>query len=505
MIKSDLSPGWRGKYFTKPVSDALLLAGSLLVISLLMVPYVSNGYWYDDALNSQIHAFLHRVDGSLGDFSYRVVMHWLQQEGRLMLGFFYGYAGFYFFNNLEALRLVHGLLIVANIALYGYMLRLLGARNSFVAIWAILLVGLFQIHGRGLDPVAGFAFHYPLLGIQLSITLILFVKWVEQKNLHYLHMSLSIWLLSMLCYEANFIFIPIAFAVMYISDSRNKRYPWLLLVGAMSLYLGLAFYLKSQAVGGTYAGTSFGEVSKMLPAYFKQLSATFPLASYLAATHQSLPIGALFNEMINSALAWAVFISSLIIIKASISTNATKQVIRREAILISVGMLLLPAVFPAISLRYQNEVGWGVGTLPVYYQYFGLAFLLAWAVSGIPKGKAFQTVVPVIISCYLALNVTMNTSMANSVDAFWREPRETLIVQAQTGLFDQVREGDIVHTVNVAHYINANLIYEGSGKRVYVPTDDHAWYPEAPGAAAKSFELSRNEAGKYEVVQRQAK
>jgi hypothetical protein len=61
-----------------------------------------------------------------------------------------------------------------------------------------------------------------------------------------------------------------------------------------------------------------------------------------------------------------------------------------------------------------------------------------------------------------------------------------------TLLFNKVQDGDIVHVKNVLHYINANLIFEWSGKHVYVPTDfDHSWYPEVPSKSAKTFELSR--------------
>ena len=83
-------------------SDIIFLTGGLFLVVLLLVPYMSNGFWFDDALNSQIYYGLQRVHGDLGDFSLRVVKHWLYHEGRLMIGFLFGYPLFYFFTDLLA-------------------------------------------------------------------------------------------------------------------------------------------------------------------------------------------------------------------------------------------------------------------------------------------------------------------------------------------------------------------------------------------------------------------
>lgn len=478
-------------------NDALMLIGGLIVVALLLVPYASNGFWFDDAFNSQVYSYLDRIHGGLGEFSFYIFNHWLQHEGRLMLGFFYGYPGFYLFHDLTALRLVQCVSVVINIALYGYVLWLLGASIRFLVVWAIFLVGLFQIHGNGLDPVAGFAFHYQMLGIQLALVLILFVKWVLEKRPKYLYMALGVWLFFMLCYETNFIFIPIAFVIMFLNGDSYRKLPGILLVSVACLYLALTFYLKSHADGGAYAGSAFGLPSKMALAYLKQLTASFPFISYAAVTHTSLAFGALVKEAASSTLAWAVFIFSLIILTTYSSIKSPAKTLRKEAFIISLGMFFLPAVFPAISLRYQSEVGWGIGALPVYYQDFGFAFFAAWAFSFIPSDRIIRFIIPIFISVYLALNVTMNSNIVVILDKFWREPRDVLAAQAKAGLFSQVSDGDVIHLKNVAHYISSNIIFEFSNKRVYIPTEDHNFHPEMPGKFAKNFELFRDPAGAH--------
>lgn len=51
------------------------------------------------------------------------------------------------------------------------------------------------------------------------------------------------------------------------------------------------------------------------------------------------------------------------------------------------GMLLLvPPVLISISAKYQSDLTWGYAHIPVYYQCFGLAFLLAAAVDQLARG-----------------------------------------------------------------------------------------------------------------------
>jgi len=475
--------------------DVPMMIGGFFVLVLLLVPYASNGFWADDALNSQVYYQIRRIDGGLAElfmFAYRVVKHWLLVEGRLMLGFFHGYAGFYFFHDLFALRLAQCTSVLINIALYGYLLKLLGAPIRFLVVWAIILVGLFQIHGAGLDPVASFAFHYQVLGIQLTIVLILFVKWHFNQNQKYLYAALSVWLFFMLWYEVNAIFIPIAFAMMTFHRSQYQKDPRFLLILAACVYLGLAYYFRIHAINGNYEGVRFGELSSVGVAYLKQLSGTFPFASYLSVTHNSFPFSVLIKEAVFSFLAVGVFVFSFMIFFTFTSKQTPRLALKSGAFIISCGMFLLPAIFPAISLRYQVAVGWGISTLPVYYQCFGLAFFLTWAISVVPIRRQFRIALPILISAYLALNTQINLGMVKLIDETWHEPRVSFAIQAQSGLFSEVNDGDIVHTENVGNFVNENLIFQWTGKSAYIPTGDHYWFPWAPNKAAREFYLSRS-------------
>lgn len=346
-------------FLTQIYHILIVLLATVLVV-LLVSPYASNGFWWDDMSNSQVYFMLQRMHGELFEFTWRVVQSWLFGSGRLMFSFFYAYPLFYFFNELVFLKIAHCIVFLINIYLYGYMLWLLGARLRQIIIWAIFLVGLFQINGVELDPLAGFSFHYPLLGIELTLVLILFIKWLQTNKLSLLIISLILWLVIMTAYEINIIFIPIAFMLMVINGDQYKKYPAFLLIFVTCAYLALNFYVRSHATG-TYMGSEFGLVSKMGSAYLKQVTASLPGISYLAITHKILPIETLIKLAVSSGLAWCIFVSSLVVL-----TFLTKRnyacLVKKDVFIISACMCLLPAVFPAISLRYQSEITWGGDT-----------------------------------------------------------------------------------------------------------------------------------------------
>lgn len=101
----------------------------------------------------------------------------------------------------------------------------------------------------------------------------------------------------------------------------------------------------------------------------------------------------------------------------------------------------------------------------------------------------------ILISGYLALNVTMNFKMVEDADLILREPRESFITQAKAGLLDQVLDGDIIYFKNLSHDVNSNLIFQATGKDVYDPKGDHTWYPESPRIDAKIYALYRKKDG----------
>ncbi len=488
-------------------SRYLVYLAAFFLILLILSPYAMNGFWGDDALNSQVHFWAERTHGSVWELSTRIFNEWLTLRGRLMAGFLHGYYLFYFFSDLQSLRLAHCISILINIGIFSYILSYLSFKKELVLTWAVLFVGLFQI-GDALDPVAAFAFHYPILTIQLFLPVIFLLKWSGKQVTAYLVIAMILWFLAMMYYEINAIFLPIAlfFILKYSGNRRSAIRNLVIMAVPAAAYVLLNYYLRIHAVNPDYEGSNFGQFSLFPVTYLKQLTSSFPLSAYLLGQHYKSidPIG-LIQIGLHSKIAWGIFILGFFFFYAvlkSIRAEWISTQAKFQIFVIGLVMLFIPPAIMAISSRYQNEIGWGRGTLCQYYQYFGVALILLWILSWFSFRHQIPRVsVALGFSLYLALNTMENMRIVTAVDAdYFRGPRELFIQQARAGLFDEVRDGDIIEIAGTPHYVNANLIYEGSAKNVFVPNDAPPWFAAVPAPEAARFLLSRNSSGRYELT-----
>lgn len=472
----------------------ILLILTIILFVLLFLPYLNNGYWFDDSLNSQVYWMIQKSNGDLFDFSWRIVKHWFLVSGRPMLIFFPSYSLFYYFHDLTGLRLAHFLSILTSVVTWGLVLHKLRVARVLIYIWAVMFFGLFQVHAKGLDPVAGFAFHYQILLIQLSTLLLIFLRWISVDRTDVgLLWVLLVWFLFMGFYEINIIFIPII--VMLISlekkDLANKKKKLTIIAGAFVLYL-IVYVLIQKIAPSTYAGVKPDFDSKVFVAYLKQVSASFPASAYFGAVNEKLPIRILFDSALNSYISWVIFFSGTISFLISSKMLSHDMRISKQALYLSSLMIFLPAIFPAISTRYQNELGWGVGTLPVYYQWIGMSFLIVFGLLKLQShfnSRLLIVISSIFFGSYLALAHTSNSLIINLANSYWFEQRESFRVTANQGLFSNVNNGDIVEISGCPHYLNSNLIYQHTSRRVYVPTDDYYWFPDKPSDKANKFKL----------------
>ncbi len=472
----------------------ILLILTIILLVLLFFPYLNNGYWHDDSLNSQVYWMIQKSNGDLFDFSWRVVKHWLLASGRPMLVFFPSYSHFYYFHDLTGLRLAHFFSVIISVVTWGLVLHKLKVPKVLIYIWAVMFFGLFQVHANGLDPVAGFAFHYQILLVQLSILLLIFLRWMSSdRNNIGLMWVLLVWFLFMGFYEINIIFIPIVamFILLEKKYQFDKKKKLMIISGALLLYL-IAYFFIQKIAPSTYAGAKLGFDTKLFVAYLQQISASFPSSAYFGAVNGSLSIRSLIDSTLNSYISWVIFFSGTIsfLIACRLLPYDTK--VSKQTLFLSSLMIFLPPVFPAISSRYQNEVSWGVGTLPVYYQWIGMSFLIVFGLLKLQthfNSRILILVSSIFFGSYLALTFTSNSFIINAANTPWFDQRESFRVVANQGLFSHVKNGDIVEVNGCAHYINSNLIYQHTSRRVYVPTDDYYWFPDRPSDKANKFKL----------------
>ena len=462
------------------------LCFGLLCVGLIAIlcPYLSNGFWFDDALNSLLSYRLTRFDETLWTFSWRVFSHWLTRHGRMMGCFLASYPLWYIATSLPAAKCLNLFLFLIGVFLFAVTMMLLGLSRRAAALWCVLTAASFQIHGRGLDPLAGFLFHYSLLSCQLGVSCVLLALWYTRNTLHYLLASLTVWLVFMTCYEINVVYLPIAYACAFTKARWQK--PVLLITGVMLAYLTIYCYFRVHATGPSYSGSTFVLDSKTVWAYLKQLSAAPLSATYIFQTHSFLDPQSLFRLALKTPAAWAAYAAVLSACLACLPLKMPPRIV----LCVAASMLFVPPVLIAVSDRYRAEIAIGVGALPVYYQYFGMALFevcLLGLVARLPLGRP---IIAVVIAAIAALNVTMNYHMVSAIDVAWRSPRDALMRASADGTLEPLDDNDTVTVLNAPHYIQGDLIFAACGKRVYVPGEDYSFVTPPINKSGRTFTLT---------------
>ena len=474
-----------------------VLLGCVL-LAIMMLPYARNGFWFDDSLNSQIWGMLNRFDTNVWTFSIRVTRHWLEDAGRLLFVWPAIYGFFYFVRDALAVRLIDLAMLATHVGLTVYLLRRLRIEWATIGLFVLFLMPLFQIRYSH-DPIASYAIFTQGLGIILVCALLMLHRWWVGGSPAWLVGSSLIAVASMTLYELNVVYVPIALAAVATGRSESRTKAYTAVLAPFALFV-VANILAKHGAPHAYDGSSVGQAAAIPVTFAKQLIAALPGSFYVLLGHQSLSLGALLRETAGNWMAWIVCAlwSALVfrmLYQRSLSTGSYFAACFGASML-----LLVPPVLISLSARYQTTLTWGDAHIPVYYEYFGLAFLAAALVSRIIAGRML-VIAPIVVlaGVCVAANWTMNMHQSTVLDAAFREPRDSLVSAINGGLLDPVRDGDIVRIEGQPIYINGNLIYQAARKRVVV--EDEAavagWFSPSPRPDATRYRLFRvNNSGK---------
>lgn len=477
---------------TRLFKPAIALATSIVAL-LILRPFYSNGFWFDDSLNSQMRSMLHRFDTSLLDFSLQVTVVWIKNAGRLLLGWINIYTMFYVFHEPRWLRGLSMIFLLCHVALFAWVLTQLKASLRFIGLACLILIGLFQIRGNH-DPVAAYAGFYQTLGIQFMGSVALMLRWRRTHKTWLLVSSSLIIVWSLTYYEINLVYYPFALLVVC-KETRGaeRRAALIALLIPLSVFLSVALWIKQHA-SAIYAGANIGSLDGFPMAFLRQLHSALPGSFYATIGKVELGTTDLFTQAIHSRSSWTVLVLGTIVafslLRKAAPIHDTDPMIWPFAL----NLLITPALLISMSARYQTEIAWGQGYLPVYYQYFGTAiFLTALLTVAAQHSTLLRTTLPCLLGAYLALNLQINSNMKQRLDLTFREPVESLKRDLRNGLLDSVQSGDVVTIKSAPIFVNGNVIFEVTGKRVFVPDEvaTAGWFKNQPRPGAQKFVLQR--------------
>lgn len=473
----------------------ITLIGTTL-LTLLLLPYLINGLWYDDSLNSQIWGLIKRAHTDWWSFSMCVTKAWLWGNGRILFYWPVLYGFFYLIRDARLVRIADVFLLVMHITSVVYLLRCIKIPWRSIGMFVLLLIPLFQMRDFH-DPIAGYATMYQVLGLMITFAMIFLVKWRQTDNVGYLLASTLVVTFSLSFYELNVIYVPIALTMIYLAPNPRRLRNLIIVIVPFLLFALAELYVKHHA-SGSYPGSEFGSVLVAPLTYIQQLIATLPGSAYLLRLHHHYSFKQLFLDFLTNKTAWMIIILyfiSYIFLAKQIKKQSIKT-LSRGVIMTAAAFILLPAALIAISARYQAEVTWGNGYLPVYYQYFGLAFLSMVILERFLHKHSQSALIKLGLALAIgaALNWTVNMYRVKCVDTEIAEPRNSLVLAMKSGLLDRVQNGDIIEITDQPVFINGNLIYQIIQKEVYIPNEVAiaGWFTPETRVGAKHYRLLRN-------------
>ncbi|MDH4248157.1 MAG: LamG domain-containing protein, partial [Deltaproteobacteria bacterium] len=139
----------------------------------------------------------------------------------------------------------------------------------------------------------------------------------------------------------------------------------------------------------------------------------------------------------------------------------------RTPLVLGFSLLILPAVIVSLSPKMQSQVSFGVGYLPVYVQYFGLALLLAILLTALKKRSLKGVLVGVLVLA-AASHAQNNRKVSEFIKVSYQIPRDLLAAFLRDKEFRNFPEGSIIFFDQETQIHNKAFIKMMSGKKTTV-------------------------------------
>lgn len=464
------------KYFARfsNLNPKFYIFLSFLLAALSLYGTFKIAYNGDDAVNSFTSGALSLSGHTIGSFTKAQLDYWLR-IGRFYPLAFYSYALFAWLPNLFAYRLYLFILNLFVIAAFAGVVYKISKRTAPVVLAISLTTVFFQFR---FYHDANISFHglLQLVAIFLFLAMILQLHAIQTSRYILLIPSAVCYLACLLLYEVSFGFIAIFCLYSCLHCKSWKKLSWSIPHLAVLMVVFFAtMYFRSQTPG-TYPGVSFSfNLVQICRAFGIQLLSAIPL-SYLIAYPYSQPYDIL-QMLLNFTRTFSVYHIFMLILFAglliygwkkyllscrdsdisaetsTLSNSVKKQsppkssMYLRDFFLIGLALWIPPAAIMSLSERYQVELQWGLGYLPVYIQMYGGIFIALtlsfFLLEKCKTHKAQTRRIYVFTACFCIALILTQTSNLLTGKKFTQSNIQSMSTYAlDHGLMDHLNDGD---------------------------------------------------------------
>ena len=427
----------------------LFLSWILVLISLSLI--LKSGLYSDDVITFQTRK-------SAGPISFIQVTHNAiseikdcAQAGRFTpITYLLHCYLFWIVDTILAYKII--ILIFNLLAVFSFtqMLRSFGL-EEWVPLALVPFCASAQFFVRYHDPFTSLHAMYPLLAVFIFLSISYFVQYLKNGKTSTLVCSVLMTVLATLQSEIGFVLYP-ALIVLLINDSRPTSFrikaflPFIILLG---INTGMFVFLRRNS-SHMYSGVQTNlDPAKMFEVAYFQLISAVPLTGFAYMSN----IGGFFAREFSKTYPFLI-LSVIIIISIIKSSNPVKydklDTLKRRNILgLGVVLLILPACILMMSKKYQGELDYGRGYLPVYIQDFGLVLLLLVFFDFLFKKLKNRKEIVLTIGFSLAFLVGQLTFMRNDylIDQMNFErstPSDFLYKSLKNGILNSCEKGSMI-------------------------------------------------------------
>ncbi|MBQ6510206.1 MAG: hypothetical protein IJI07_12090 [Flexilinea sp.] len=440
-------------------------AAILLVTACSLAMLIRSGYFWDDAVNST--AYLAEKKDSVPTL--RHVLDFMGEYlklGRINVLSVYYYF-FFYIENVSVYKVLIILTILADQLIFRKVLTEFGVPLSGARLGMLLIPLMLQTRAYQ-DPVSGFYSLMQVLTAELLLCVYFLSRWLRTGKGRELALSLLCFALGLLTYEVCFPFLLMICLLIRVRRGSFRRAvrDSLPFIGLTVLLLAAGAAVRMTAVMQIeYAGVAFSlEPERILRAFFRQLTAGLPLSFYSAGYQATVldkhyPAAAVMNYDLGSFLR-SVDLTDLLILAAALFLIRRSETGEREdrskpaelAVLGS-SFAILPTLTVALSQRYQGQLMAGLGYLPVYIQYYGIAVLFLSLTLYLKRNTVVRALCLSAFAVILLLNLQNNRAVTEIMNRSFYDPRNAGEAALRGGILDFLPEDAVLVSVNSRLYL----------------------------------------------------
>ena len=370
-----------------------------------------------------------------------------------------------FLSNLILYKICIIIFVAINIIVFSYLIKLLTGYSS-LALMSILLSPLFLQLRLYHDPVLSFYFVMQFLFLVITLSIIFLIFYLKYTKILYLIISLFFYLLSVLTYEISYTFF-IIFLVVIHYYKKDIRYTFrlsssfiLLSILCLSIVVFIRTHLGVPIIetpNSPVYWVANPNVKLYLITFMKQTTAAFPLSYFFANifTHKSsisFDPKNLFSVATISISAIYLFIYMYISqnLKKELSEKISKPFNLKHLLILGLLLFVLPAIMIPLVPKYQEELVWGTGYIPIYISYFGLLLISICMLYKIYSSLSFNNIlvayliIAVLFSAVGALTYCSNVTVVENSNYEWLYPRAVIEDALKNGLFKFVPDNSVL-------------------------------------------------------------